>query len=117
MNDKAKIIKIYISNTDLYKDEPLYQFLARIAKELNMAGATIYKGIMGYGCSSSTTIHTRFEFTYKSPIMVEIVDNGEKIERFFEKIKPALQKDPKGCIITTQDVEVKLITLDTKTPI
>ena len=41
MNDKAKMIKIYISNTDLYEDEPLYHFLARMAKEFNMAGATI----------------------------------------------------------------------------
>jgi len=40
MNDKAKMIKIYISNTDLYEDEPLYHFLARMAKEFNMAGAT-----------------------------------------------------------------------------
>ena len=45
MNDKAKMIKIYISNTDLYEDEPLYHFLARMAKEFNMAGATIYKGM------------------------------------------------------------------------
>ena len=106
MNDKAKMIKIYISNTDLYEDEPLYHFLARMAKEFNMAGATIYKGIMGYGCSSSTILHSHWEFTDKVPITVEIVDN--------DKIKPLLQTGPDGCIITTQDVEVALITLDSK---
>lgn len=114
MNDKAKMIKIYISNTDLYEDEPLYHFLARMAKEFNMAGATIYKGIMGYGCSSSTILHSHWEFTDKVPITVEIVDNEEKIRDFLDKIKPLLQKGPDGCIITTQDVEVALITLDSK---
>ena len=104
MNDKAKMIKIYISNTDLYEDEPLYHFLARMAKEFNMAGATIYKGIMGYGCSSSTILHSHWEFT----------DNEEKIHDFLDKIKPLLQTGPDGCIITTQDVEVALITLDSK---
>ena len=114
MNDKAKMVKIYISNTDLYNDEPLYHFLARMAKELNMAGATIYKSIMGYGCSSSTILHSRWEFTDKVPITVEIVDNAEKITKFLETIRPLLQKDPDGCIITTQDVEVALLTLDTQ---
>lgn len=109
INNKAKKIRIYVSNTDMYKHEPLYQYLARTARELGLSGATIYKGVMGYGTSSDLIPPSFWEFAEKVPVTVEIIDDEEPINDYLSTIKPLLEKQPKGCLITMQDVDIKFI--------
>ena len=109
INSKAKKLRIYVSNTDKYKHEPLYQYLARTARELGMSGATIYKGVMGYGTSSDFTSPSLWEFAEKVPVTVEIIDDEAPINDYLQTIKPLLDEQPKGCLITLQDVDVVYI--------
>jgi PII-like signaling protein len=109
INEKAKKLRIYVSNTDRYKHEPLYQYLARTARELGMAGATIYKGVMGYGTSSDFVPPSFWEFTEKVPVTVEIIDSDAQIQDYLATIKPMLEEQPKGCLITMQDVDIVFI--------
>lgn len=106
IGEKAKKLRIYVSNTDMYKHEPLYQFLARTARELGMAGATIYKGVMGYGTSSDLVPPSFWEFAEKVPVTVEVIDSEEPIHDYLATISPLLEEQPKGCLITMQDVDV-----------
>lgn len=109
INQKAKKLRVYVSNTDLYKHEPLYQFLARTARELGMSGATIYKGVMGYGTSSDFVPPSFWQFAEKVPVTVEIIDTEEKINDFLSTVKPLLNGQPKGCLITEEDVNIIFI--------
>jgi PII-like signaling protein len=109
METKAKKIRIYISNTDMYKHEPLYQMLIRTARELGLEGATIYKGIMGYGTSSDLKPPTLWQFTEKMPVTIEIIDCEAHILDYLQTIRPLLDKQPKGCMVTLQDVDVLFI--------
>lgn len=113
-NDKARKIRIYVSNTDMYKREPLYQFLTRTARELGMAGATIYKGVMGYGTSSDLMPLDSWKYAEKVPVTVEIIDREEQIRDYLATIQPQLDTLPKGCLITMQDVDVVFIKHGTK---
>jgi len=105
---EAKILRVYISNTDKFKHTPLYEALVFAAKRYGLAGATVLKGTMGFGSSSVISSVRFWEITEKLPIIVEIVDEAEKIEKFFETIKPYFEKMPNGCIVTMEKVEVVL---------
>lgn|SRR5574344_663008 len=109
IDDKVKRLRIYVSNTDLYKHEPLYQFLARTARELGVAGSTIYKGVMGYGTSSDFMPPSFWEFAEKVPVTVEIIDNEDNIKDYLATIKPLLGSLSKGCLITEEDVNIIFI--------
>lgn len=101
-----KILRIYLSNTDKIKHTSVYEAIAFKAKKYGLKGATVYKGIMGYGASSDLRPINSWELTEKVPIIVEIIDEESKIMLFVEKIKPWLSHIPKGSLITCQDANV-----------
>ena len=109
INEKAKKLRIYVSNTDRYKNEPLYQYLTRTSRELGIAGATIYKGVMGYGTSSDFVPASFWEFSEKVPVTVELIDSEAPIRDFLATIKSVLDEQHKGCLITMQDVDIVFI--------
>jgi uncharacterized protein len=106
--DKAKRLRIYISSTDKYGHIPLYEHIVFTAKKNGIAGATVLKGIMGYGASSEIYSDKLWELTEKVPLVVEIIDEPERIDAFFEVIKPFCEKSGKGHIITMDETEILL---------
>jgi len=106
---KAKILRIFISSTDKFRHAPLYEVIVYAAKRYDMAGATVLNGSMGFG--SSHVVHSRkfWEVSEKLPMVVEIVDEAEKIDRFSEKILlPYFDKVRTGCMITVEDTDILL---------
>jgi len=105
---EAKVLRIFISNTDKFKHNSLYEMIVFAAKRYGLAGATVLKGVMGYG--SSSVIHSVkfWEITEKLPVVIEIVDEAEKIEKFTEKILPWFEKLGYGCMITVEEVNLVL---------
>lgn len=103
------ILKIYASNTDKIGKELLYEHIVFMAKEKGISGVTVYRGIMGYGLSSSSITSTRFwELTEKLPVTIEIIDKTEILENFYSLIESDLQAMPKGCLVTMEAVEIRL---------
>jgi PII-like signaling protein len=105
---KAKRLRIYISSTDKYERTPLYELVVFSARKEGVAGATVLKGIMGYGASSEIYSNKVWELTEKVPLVIEIVDEPEKIDSFFEKISPYFEKSGKGHIITIEETTVMI---------
>jgi hypothetical protein len=78
------------------------------AKRYGLTGATVLKGVMGFG-SSSVVRSTRFwEITEKMPIVIEMVDEASKIEHFTQKILPWFDKIETGCLITSEKADIVL---------
>ncbi|MEI6062295.1 MAG: DUF190 domain-containing protein [Bacteroidota bacterium] len=107
-NDNVKILRVYTSSTDKLKHSPLYEMLVFAARRNGMAGATVHKGVMGYGGSSVIHSAKFWETNDKLPVVVEIIDEGSKIEAFFEVIKPYLENVRYGCLVTMEDAHVML---------
>jgi uncharacterized protein len=105
-NDKAKRLRIYISSTDKFEHKPLYEVIVYSARKNGLTGATVLKGIMGYGASSEIYNNNLWEITEKIPLVVEIIDEPDKIELFIEFIQPFFEKIGKGHIITVDDTTV-----------
>jgi hypothetical protein len=108
MQGNAKLLRIFISSTDKFKHEPLYQVIVYAAKRYGLSGASVLRGVMGYGSSSRVYSQTYWEISDKVPLVVEIIDETEKIEKFTETILPFFDNINKGCLITVEDAKIIL---------
>lgn len=99
---KAKMLRIHFGEDDKWQGKPLYRAIVEKCRELDLAGATVYRGIEGYG--ASTLIHRPhlFSFSSDAPIMISIVDTEERIKTLL----PALEKMVDEGLIAISDVEV-----------
>lgn len=107
-HSSAFALRIFISSTDKYKNNLLYEYIVFKAKESGLAGATAVKGILGFGSSSVIHSYKFWEVTEKLPVIVEIMDKEEKVRSFFEMIRPVLETMRYGCLATMEKVEVLL---------
>lgn len=90
--EEGYLLRIFIGESDKYQGKPLYEWLVIQAREQSLAGATVLRGMMGFGAHSR--IHT-FKIERLSedlPIVVEIVDTQEKLEKFLVLIDPAIEE-------------------------
>lgn len=99
---QAKLLRIYIGETDRWHGQPLYMAILLKAREMGLAGGTVFRGIAGYGANS--VIHTAniLRLSEDLPIVVEIVDADEKIQAFL----PALDEMVQEGLILLREVEV-----------
>ena len=105
---ESKLLRIFISNTDKFKHTPLYEILVFAAKRYGLSGATVLKGVMGFGSSSAIHSMKFWEITEKLPMVVEIVDEAEKIEKFTETILPYFEKLRYGVLVTVEKANIVL---------
>jgi len=105
---KESVLKIYASTTDKIGQKLLYEYIVHLAKDEEISGVTVYRGIMGYGLSSRITSSRFWELTEKLPVVIELIDTKEKITSFYDKVENDLLTMPKGCLVTLEDVSVKL---------
>ena len=106
--DKAKRLRIYISSTDKFEHTPLYEAIVYSAREHGITGATVLKGIMGYGSSSEIYSNKYWEISEKMPLVVEIIDEPRKVDLFIEIIKPYFDKTGKGLVVTVDETSIIL---------
>ena len=102
-SESGHLLRIFICENDHHEGLPLYEWLVKKAKEEGMAGATALRGLAGYGAASR--IHTAkfLRLAANLPVVVEIVDLREKIEKFTDLIDPVI---PSG-LATIERVEVR----------
>lgn len=88
----ASMLRIFIGENDRYKGKPLYEQIVMKARELNLAGATVTKGILGFGADSR--IHTAkiLALSEDLPIIIEIVDTDEKINTLMPFIDETVEE-------------------------
>ena len=108
--DNYSVLKIYASTTDTIGMKLLYEQIVYLAKEKNISGVTVYRGIMGYGLSSKKVNTSKFwELTEKLPIVIEMIDKTEVLNQFFKQVEKVLDKTKKGCVVYMLPVEMKLL--------
>ena len=99
----GKLLRIFVGENDRHEGEPLHEWIVRRAKEEGMAGATVLRGLLGFGAHSR--IHTAkiLRLSTDLPIVIEIVDTAENIEAFLPGIEPAIREG----LATVESVEIR----------
>jgi len=105
-NSEAKLLRIFIGESDRIKGKPVYEEIVLKARVAGLAGATVIKGIMGFGANSK--IHTSKLLTLSEdlPLIVEIVDTLEKIEKFILIVNEIFEIANIGGLVTVEKTEV-----------
>ncbi len=99
---KKKIARIYIDNQDKYKGDPLWEVILKKVKEHGLAGATVFKGVAGIGAHSEVRSFNVWVLSQELPIVIEIIDDEEKIVDFIDKIDDMIEEG----LTTISDTEV-----------
>lgn len=102
----SKLLRIFIGERDKYGHKTLYEALVLEAKQQGIAGATVQRGILSYGASSRIHTAKLLDLSFDLPIVVEIVDQQEKIERFLERANEMIEEAGCGAMITIERAEV-----------
>ena len=96
------LLRIFIGESDEYKGRPLYMHLVEMFKKEGMAGATVLRGITGFGKTSKIHTSSILRLSIDLPIVIEVSDTREKIEM----IKPKLEGVINGGLITEEKIKV-----------
>ena len=107
-SSEYSILKIRASTTDRISGKLLYEYIVELAKDTGIEGATVYRGIMGFGSSSKISSSRFWELTEKLPVVIELVDRTEKLRLFFSEIEQDLIAMPKGCMVALEPTEILL---------
>jgi PII-like signaling protein len=101
---EGTLLRVFIGEADKHAGKPLYEWIVLKAREQGLAGATVLRGIMGFG-ANTRQIHTfRFDTLSEDlPMIVEIVDTSEKLESFLQLIQPHI----KAGLATLEKAQVK----------
>jgi PII-like signaling protein len=100
--EDAVLLRIFIGESDRYQHRPLYEAIVLKARELQLAGATVLRGPMGFGKSSQLHTAKILRLSMDLPMVIEIVDTEEKVNAFL----PVLDEMMGGGLVTLEKVKV-----------
>lgn len=100
--EKSVLLRIFIGESDKYKSKPLYEYIVLKARELDLAGATVLRGIMGFGADSRMHSAKLLDLSMDLPIVIEIVD----IEDNINKLLPFIDESVIEGLITIEEIKV-----------
>ncbi|GAB4290016.1 MAG: DUF190 domain-containing protein [Ignavibacteriaceae bacterium] len=103
---EAKLLRIFIGESDKSGNIPVYEKIVIEARKAGLAGATVFRGIMGFGGTSR--IHTAkiLRLSEDLPLIIEIVDEEQKIEKFIPVINSLFEEADCGGLITIEKAQI-----------
>ena len=113
LGESATLARIFVSEADHHEGTSLHEWVVRKAREFGLAGATVLRGVMGYGESRQVHTNRLVEFSTNQPVVVELVDTPERIAEFLPLLDEAMDH---GGLITLERVQVHLHRPNQHTP-
>jgi hypothetical protein len=81
LSEQGALLRIFVGEADKHQGKPLYEQIVLKAREIGLAGATVTRGIMGYGAASRIHTSKVLRLSEDLPIVIEIVDTEAKLEQ------------------------------------
>jgi PII-like signaling protein len=99
---ESQLLRIFIGEEDRCGSKPLYEAIVHLARQKGLAGATVLRGLMGFGADSRMHTAKLLRLSGDLPILIEIVDKPERIQ----ELLPELDKMIKEGLVTLEKVTV-----------
>lgn len=96
------LLRIHLGESDKEGHSPLYEAIVEKARSVGLAGATVFRGSMGFGANSLIHSSKILQLSMDLPVVVEIIDSEEKIRGFLPELKTMIR----GGLVTLQPIEV-----------
>jgi hypothetical protein len=107
LSGDGKLLRIFLGESDKIDHKPLYEIIVQMARKDGLAGATVLRGIEGFG-ADSRIIHTAkiLRLSEDLPIVVELVDTEAKIREFLPHVDGLFEKAGCGGMVTIEKAEI-----------
>jgi PII-like signaling protein len=102
MPTEGRLLRVFVGEADRWKGKPLYEAIVEAARKQGLAGATVWKGSMGFGAHSRVHTAKILRLSEDLPVVIEIVDAPERIQAFL----PALDEMVTEGLVTLERAEV-----------
>jgi uncharacterized protein len=102
--EQGKLLRIFIGESDKSGHLPLYEAIVKLAKEKGLAGATVFKGVQGFGANSRVHTNKILRLSEDLPMVIEIVDDEQKIDAFIPLLDGMIQEG----LVTVEKAQVIL---------
>jgi uncharacterized protein len=102
LEGKGKLLRIFVGESDTHHGKPLYQAIVERARERGLAGATVIRGIEGFGADSHLHTARILRLSEDLPVLIEIVDTEERIAQFLPTVDEMVEEG----LLTMETVEV-----------
>jgi len=102
----GKLLRIFVGESDQCHGRPLYEAIVLKARELGLAGATVWRGIEGYGARSRIHTSKILRLSEDLPILIEIVDTEEKIRAALSALDTLMEQAGGGGLVTLEKAEI-----------
>ncbi|MGH9600277.1 MAG: DUF190 domain-containing protein [Terracidiphilus sp.] len=102
MEGKAKLMRIYIGEADRWRDKPLHQAFVEAMRANDIAGVTVYRGILGYGAHRRVHKDKPLHLSHDSSIMLSVIDTQEKLQAFLPLVEQMMEEG----LVVLSDVDI-----------
>jgi PII-like signaling protein len=102
----ATLLRIHVGEADKIGHKSLYQSIVEAAREAGLAGATVLRGIQGFGLSARMRSSRILDLSTDLPVVVEIIDKEDRISGFLEHVSRLLEEAESGGLVTMEKAHV-----------
>ena len=106
ISGQAVLLRVFIGESDKLGHLPLYEVIFKQAREADLAGATVLKGVLGYGASARIRTQKILDLSSDLTMVIEIVDEAEKIEAFQNNLSELFDRAGCGGLVTLENIRV-----------
>ncbi len=106
LQGEAKLLRIFIGEADKLHHTALHEVIVKAARAEHLAGATVWRGILGYGPTSKIRSAKILDLSSDLPVIIEIVDEEKKIEAFLPKLHEIFEQAGSGGLVTVEKVHI-----------
>jgi len=106
ISGQAVLLRVFIGESDKLGHLPLYEAIVKQAREVGLAGATVLKGVLGYGATARIRTHKILDLSSDLSLVVEIVDEEDKISAFQENLSEMFEQAGCGGLVTLENIRV-----------
>jgi len=103
---QAVLLRVFVGESDKSGHIPLYEAVVRQARDADLAGATVLKGVMGFGATARIRTQKILDLSSDLPMLIEIVDEQDKIMNFQSVLSQLFEEAGCGALVTMENIRV-----------
>ena len=106
ISGQAVLLRVFIGESDKLGHLPLYEAIVKEARDAGLAGATVLKGVLGYGATARIRTTKILDLSADLSLVIEIVDEEAKVAKFRRRLSELFEKANCGGLVTLENIRV-----------
>lgn len=106
ISGQAVLLRVFVGESDKLGHLPLYEVVVKRARDADLAGATVLKGVLGFGASARIRTQKILDLSSDLPMVIEIVDEEEKITAFQQSLSELFEQAQCGALVTLENIRI-----------